>query len=83
MRIKNISTSMCIALTILFAGIVVQVTDALELFGHNSAIPVIIGLVIIVVGVVHAAAQAARGFLAVKQLTRRDLDQSIAANRDG
>jgi hypothetical protein len=43
---------MCIALTILFAGIVVQVTDALELFGHNSAIPVIIGLVIIVVGVV-------------------------------
>ena len=51
MRIRNISTSMWIALTILFAGIVVQVTDALELFGHNSAIPVIIGLVIIVVGV--------------------------------
>ena len=50
MRIRNISTSMWIALTILFAGIVVQVTDALELFGHNSAIPVIIGLVIIVVG---------------------------------
>ena len=42
---------MGIALTILLAGIVVQVTDYLELFGHNSFIPVIIGLVIIVVGV--------------------------------
>lgn len=52
MRIRNISTSMGIALTILLAGIIVQVTDYLELFGHNSVIPVIIGLVIIVVGVV-------------------------------
>ena len=52
MRIRNISTSMGIALTILLAGIIVQVTDYLELFGHNSVIPVIIGLAIIVVGVV-------------------------------
>jgi LPXTG-motif cell wall-anchored protein len=42
---------MGIALTILLAGIVVQVTDYLELFGHNSVIPVIIGLAIIVVGI--------------------------------
>jgi multisubunit Na+/H+ antiporter MnhC subunit len=42
---------MGIALTILLAGIIVQVTDYLELFGHNSVIPVIIGLAIIVVGV--------------------------------
>lgn len=51
MRIRNLSTSMGIALTILLAGIIVQVTDYLELFGHNSVIPVIIGLAIIVVGV--------------------------------
>ena len=51
MRIKSISTSMGIALTILLAGIIVQVTDYLELFGHNSVIPVIIGLIIIAVGV--------------------------------
>lgn len=51
MRIKSLSTSMGIALTILLAGIIVQVTDYLELFGHNSVIPVIIGLGIIVVGV--------------------------------
>ena len=51
MRIKSLNTSMGIALTILLAGIVVQVTDYLELFGHNSVIPVIIGLAIIVVGI--------------------------------
>ena len=51
MRIKSLSTSMGIALTILLAGIIVQVTDYLELFGHNSVIPVIIGLAIIVVGI--------------------------------
>jgi hypothetical protein len=51
MRIRNLSTSMGIALTILLAGIIVQVTDYLELFGHNSVIPVIIGLAIIVVGI--------------------------------
>jgi len=42
---------MGIAFTILIAGIVVQSTDTLELFGHNSVVPLIIGLVIIVVGV--------------------------------
>ena len=51
MRIKSLNTSMGIALTILLAGIVVQVTDYLELFGHNSVIPIIIGLAIIVVGI--------------------------------
>ena len=51
MRIRRLSTSMGIALTILVAGLVVQITDILEVFGHNSVIPLIIGLVIIVVGV--------------------------------
>lgn len=46
----RISTSMGIAFTILIAGIVVQSTDTLELFGHNSVVPLIIGLVIIVIG---------------------------------
>ncbi len=48
---RKISTSMGIAITLLIAGITVQVTDNLELFGHNSYIPLIIGLIIIVVGV--------------------------------
>jgi uncharacterized protein YacL len=48
---RGLSTSMGIALTLLIAGITVQVTDNLELFGHNSFIPLIIGLVMIVVGV--------------------------------
>jgi cytochrome c biogenesis protein CcdA len=47
----RISTSMGIALTLLIAGIVVQLTDNLELFGRNSVIPLIIGLIIIVIGV--------------------------------
>ena len=51
MRIKRISTSMGIAITILIAGITVQVTDYLELFGHNSVVPLIIGFVIIAVGI--------------------------------
>jgi predicted membrane channel-forming protein YqfA (hemolysin III family) len=51
MRIRRLSTSMGIALSILVAGLVVQITDILEVFGHNSFIPLIIGLVIIVVGV--------------------------------
>ncbi len=51
MRIQRISTSMGIAITILIAGITVQVTDYLELFGHNSVVPLIIGFVIIAVGV--------------------------------
>ncbi len=52
MRIKRFSTSMGIAITILLAGIVVQTTDQLELFGKNSAVPLLIGLIIIVVGTV-------------------------------
>jgi hypothetical protein len=51
MRLKRISTSMGIAITILIAGITVQVTDYLELFGHNSVVPLIIGFIIIAVGV--------------------------------
>lgn len=51
MRKRGISTSMGIAITILIAGITVQITDNLDLFGHNSVIPLIIGLVIIAVGV--------------------------------
>ena len=50
-RIKSLSTSMGIALTLLLAGIVVQVTDLLEIFGRNSVIPLVIGLCVIAVGV--------------------------------
>lgn len=51
MRKKRISTSMGIAITILIAGFTVQITDNLDLFGHNSFIPLIIGLTMITVGV--------------------------------
>lgn len=51
MRKIRISTSMGIALTLLLAGITVQVTDNLELFGRSSVIPLIIGLIMIGVGV--------------------------------
>ena len=43
---------MGIALTILIAGFTVQITDNLDIFGHNSFIPLIIGLSMIAVGVV-------------------------------
>ena len=52
MRIKRISTSMGIAISILIAGFTVQITDNLEIFGKNSYLPLIIGLGIIAVGVV-------------------------------
>lgn len=52
MRKRSFSTSMGIAITILLAGVVVQTTDQLELFGKSSAIPLLIGLIIIVVGTV-------------------------------
>ena len=52
MRIKGISTSMGIAITILLAGFTVQITDNLDIFGKNSYIPLIIGLGMIAVGVV-------------------------------
>ena len=51
MRKRGLSTSMGIAITLLVAGITVQITDNLELFGHNSYIPLIIGLIIIAIGV--------------------------------
>jgi Trk-type K+ transport system membrane component len=51
MRIKGISTSMGIAITILIAGFTVQITDNLDVFGKNSYIPLIIGLSMIAVGV--------------------------------
>jgi cytochrome c biogenesis protein CcdA len=43
---------MGIAITILIAGLFVQITDNLDVFGKNSYIPLIIGLVIIAIGVV-------------------------------
>ena len=50
MRKRSFSTSMGIAFTLLLAGVVVQTTDQLELFGKNSAIPLVIGLIIIALG---------------------------------
>jgi divalent metal cation (Fe/Co/Zn/Cd) transporter len=47
----RIRTSMGIAFTILIAGVVVQSTDTLQLFGRDSFVPLIIGLAIIVIGV--------------------------------
>jgi len=52
MRIKRISTTMGIAITILIAGFTVQITYNLDVFGKNSYIPLIIGLSMIAVGVV-------------------------------
>ena len=51
MRNKGLSTSMGIALTLLLGGLITQITDYFEIFGHNSVIPLIIGLVIVVIGV--------------------------------
>jgi Trk-type K+ transport system membrane component len=51
MRKKGISTSMGIAITVLIAGFTVQITANLDLFGHNSYVPLIIGLSMIAVGV--------------------------------
>jgi hypothetical protein len=56
---------MGIAITILLAGVVVQTADQLELFGKNSAIPLLIGLIIIVVGTVFVL--ILRRFMRVKQ----------------
>ena len=70
----HIRTSMGIAFTILIAGIVVQSTDTLELFGHNSVVPLIIGLVIIVAGVTFFLARwrVRKGKLPVVQRNGRD-----------
>ena len=51
MRFKLPSTSMCVALTILLAGLTVQITDNFDVFGRNSYVPLILGLSIIAVGV--------------------------------
>ena len=45
-------TAMGVAITLLAAGIIVQVTDGLSLFGHNSVVPLIIGGIVIVVGLI-------------------------------
>ena len=51
MRKQLANPWMRIALTLLLAGVIVQFTDFFEFFGHNSVIPLLIGLVIIVIGV--------------------------------
>ena len=51
MRKQLAHPAMGIALTLLLAGIIVQFTDFFEFFGHNSVIPLLIGLAIIVIGV--------------------------------
>jgi hypothetical protein len=50
-KIKNINTSWGIAITLLLAGMTVQLTDSLEVFGRNSVIPLVIGLSMVAVGV--------------------------------
>ena len=73
MRKRSISTSMGIAITILIAGFTVQITDTLELFGHNSVIPLIIGLTMIAVGVLF--------FLLLRLITKnRTAKRSISDN---
>jgi hypothetical protein len=51
LRNMRFSTSMGIAITLLIAGITVQLTDTLQLFGNRSVIPLIIGCIIIILGV--------------------------------
>jgi len=51
MRMKMPGTFMGIAITLLVAGIVVQITDNLDVFGHNSVMPLVVGFIIIGVGV--------------------------------
>lgn len=52
MRIKHSDskTAMGVALTLLAAGVIVQLTDGLQLFGHNSFVPLIIGGIVILIG---------------------------------
>ena len=47
---RDSRTAMGVAITILAAGIIVQVTDGLNLFGHTSVVPLIIGGIVIVLG---------------------------------
>ena len=51
MRLRMPGTFMGIAITILFAGLTVQITYNLDVFGRNSYIPLILGFSIIAVGV--------------------------------
>jgi hypothetical protein len=51
MRKQLANPSMRIALTLLLAGVIVQLTDHFEFFGHNSVIPLVIGVAIIVTGI--------------------------------
>ncbi len=74
-NIRNIriGTSMGIALTLLLAGLVVQATDSMALFGQNSVIPLLIGLIIIAIGITF--------FLVRGRLTRKK-KVSIPTNDD-
>jgi divalent metal cation (Fe/Co/Zn/Cd) transporter len=54
MRIKysDSPTAMGIALTLLVAGIIVQLTAGLQLFGQKSVVPLILGGIVIIIGLV-------------------------------
>lgn len=47
---KDSRTAMGIALTLLAAGIIVQLTDGLQLFGHKSVVPLMLGGIVILIG---------------------------------
>ncbi len=68
MRIKysDSPTAMGIALTLLVAGIIVQLTAGLQLFGQKSVVPLMLGGIVIVIGLVavfvmHRMAVARKG----------------------
>lgn len=65
--IRNISTSMGIAITILIGGFIVQITYNLELFGHKSVIPLILGLSFIAVGIL---------FFVLRRVMRRNAKEA-------
>ncbi len=52
MRIKysDSKTAMGIALTLLAAGIIVQLTAGLQLFGQKSVVPLMLGGIVIIIG---------------------------------
>ncbi|MHB8595868.1 MAG: hypothetical protein ACYDER_03555 [Ktedonobacteraceae bacterium] len=54
MRIKHSDsrTAMGIALTLLAAGIIVQLTSGLQLFGQKSVVPLMLGSIVIIIGLV-------------------------------
>ncbi len=63
MRIKysDSPTAMGIALTLLAAGIIVQLTAGLGLFGQKSVVPLIIGGIVIIIGLVVVLRYAQNG----------------------